>query len=96
MMFTEFKETIEDHGATVTDRGNGHWQIKVDKVTLNYYPNSSRGTLFVNAIPGVTSQLRFEKADVNTVLKLVKDFKGKGVTNVSSTNDTEERIESSQ
>ena len=87
MNFSEFQETVVDNGATAIDRGNGHWQVRVGAVTLNYYPTSSRRTLFVNPIDGVTKTMRFEKADINTVLKLVKDFKGKEVNNGDGGND---------
>jgi hypothetical protein len=86
MSFDEFQELLLDHGVKTVDRGNGHWQIKAGPVTINYYPTSSRRTIYINAVPGVTNAQRHENADEETVIKLVKEFKDKLAKEMS--NDT--------
>lgn len=44
--FDEFSAAATRHGYETRNCGNGHWQIKREGVTINFYPFSKRQTVF--------------------------------------------------
>ena len=84
--YEEFEAAMLSEGVISLDRGNGHWQVKTQLCTINYYPWSARKTIFVPAIPNITEALRFERAEVATVVKLVQDLKAKEKKYASNNN----------
>jgi hypothetical protein len=88
--FQEFEEALLKEGLLSMDRGNGHWQVKTKKCVVNYYPWSSSRTIYVPPAPGVLEQaLRYQNAEIATVVKLVQDLKGKEKTYANNNNAKE-------
>ena len=91
--YEEFEGSVIAQGALPYDRGNGHWQVKTKLCTLNYYPWSSRKTIFMPAVPGFVDVLTHEGADVATVIRLVQEIKAKE-KKYASANNPKKRLNS--
>jgi hypothetical protein len=77
--FTEFKAQAQclGHHIDVVEKPSNHWQIKIGRVTVNYYPNSRNQTVYINKIPGVIEAQRHEGFDHKRCLSLVQGIYNK-------------------
>lgn len=75
-VFDDFKTQVESLGSGIKahERPNNHWQIKVGKATINYYPKSQNRTVYVNSVPGLLLSQTLYSVDYDKCLKLVQDI----------------------
>lgn len=97
MTFEQFDQDLfEAISLRAMDKGNGHWQVKLpDGRTVNYYPKSSRRTMYINPL-GDQKAIKGENLTEFMAIKLVQDLCNKGVSYVqtesASNNDLEEHL----